>query len=264
MESVTLTQVPAWKDFKKWWIHKVDKSESKNFSQSTTYDHHPLISSAMNVGNCVIAVIDIKSMQYIYTSPNYAHFTGWKKEDFYKDGVHYAFSRLHPDDQPGVMAFSKLINNYFQKISPEERIYYQSFWDFRIQNNSGQYFKILQQDCALKYNNDGQIEELLVFVFKIDNIISSECQHLRMTNGHENLFYKYDHKNQVTIKLQLLTPREMEIVKLIAKSNSIKQIASKLNISVNTVKSHSTNIMQKLHVNDSIEMINLLRVWSFI
>ena len=47
-----------------------------------------------------------------------------------------------------------------------------------------------------------------------------------------------------------LSPREMEILSLITKGMSNKQIARKLGISHQTVKNHMTSILRKLSVND--------------
>jgi NarL family two-component system response regulator LiaR len=48
----------------------------------------------------------------------------------------------------------------------------------------------------------------------------------------------------------LLTEREMEVLKLIAKGYSNEKIAEKLVISVGTVKGHVSNILSKLHLVD--------------
>jgi DNA-binding NarL/FixJ family response regulator len=47
-----------------------------------------------------------------------------------------------------------------------------------------------------------------------------------------------------------LSAREIEVLRLIAAGNANKQIASKLCIAEETVKSHVTNILAKLHAND--------------
>src|SRR3954470_9364055 len=47
-----------------------------------------------------------------------------------------------------------------------------------------------------------------------------------------------------------LTDREREILKLVAESNSTKEIAQKLGISVKTVDNHRTNLMRKLDLHD--------------
>lgn len=50
-----------------------------------------------------------------------------------------------------------------------------------------------------------------------------------------------------------LTPREMEILALIAEGETNKEIAAKLFISVNTVKVHISNIFQKIEVSSRTE-----------
>jgi DNA-binding NarL/FixJ family response regulator len=46
----------------------------------------------------------------------------------------------------------------------------------------------------------------------------------------------------------LLTPREREILQLIAEGRSNKEVASLLNLSVYTIETHRSNIMKKLHL----------------
>ena len=52
----------------------------------------------------------------------------------------------------------------------------------------------------------------------------------------------------------VLTPREEEIVKLIAEGQSSKEIAETLIISVKTVERHRANILQKLGMRDRLEL----------
>jgi DNA-binding NarL/FixJ family response regulator len=47
-----------------------------------------------------------------------------------------------------------------------------------------------------------------------------------------------------------LTARQYEVLKLIAEGHSTKQIARRLSISVKTVESHRTQIMQRLNIHD--------------
>jgi NarL family two-component system response regulator LiaR len=47
-----------------------------------------------------------------------------------------------------------------------------------------------------------------------------------------------------------LTPRELEVLKLIAQGLANKEIAEELTISEKTVKNHINNIFSKLHIND--------------
>jgi DNA-binding NarL/FixJ family response regulator len=53
---------------------------------------------------------------------------------------------------------------------------------------------------------------------------------------------------------EVLTPRELEIVKLIAEAHSSKEIARMLVISIKTVERHRANILEKLGMRDRVEL----------
>jgi DNA-binding NarL/FixJ family response regulator len=55
---------------------------------------------------------------------------------------------------------------------------------------------------------------------------------------------------------EILTIREKEILKSLAKGLRYKEIASKLNIGIETVRSHARNIYEKLQVQSRTEAIN--------
>src|ERR687896_2037819 len=57
-----------------------------------------------------------------------------------------------------------------------------------------------------------------------------------------------------TAAADILTPRELEILKLIAEAHTSKQIAEMLVISVKTVERHRANILEKLGMRDRVEL----------
>jgi DNA-binding NarL/FixJ family response regulator len=52
-----------------------------------------------------------------------------------------------------------------------------------------------------------------------------------------------------------LTPREREIIQLLAEGHRNKKIAQELGISVKTVETHRTSVMRKLGVNSIVELV---------
>jgi DNA-binding NarL/FixJ family response regulator len=52
-----------------------------------------------------------------------------------------------------------------------------------------------------------------------------------------------------------LTPRELEVVKLIAEAFTNRQIAQTLNLSEKTVESHRANVLSKLEMRDRVELV---------
>ena len=55
-------------------------------------------------------------------------------------------------------------------------------------------------------------------------------------------------------QFDVLTPRELEVLKLIAEANTSKEIADKLFISIKTVDRHRQNILDKLGMRDRVEL----------
>jgi DNA-binding NarL/FixJ family response regulator len=55
-------------------------------------------------------------------------------------------------------------------------------------------------------------------------------------------------------QFDVLTPRELQVVKLIAEARSSKEIAQELVISLKTVERHRQNILDKLGMSDRVEL----------
>jgi len=54
---------------------------------------------------------------------------------------------------------------------------------------------------------------------------------------------------------ELLTPREREILQLLAEGKTNKEVATSLNISIYTAETHRGNILQKLNLHSSAELV---------
>ncbi|GBF33844.1 two-component response regulator [Desulfocucumis palustris] len=64
-----------------------------------------------------------------------------------------------------------------------------------------------------------------------------------------------DYKGCLNEKNEMLTKREMEILQLMVKNNSNREIATKLFISEPTVKTHVSSILRKLGLNNRAQVI---------
>ena len=62
-------------------------------------------------------------------------------------------------------------------------------------------------------------------------------------------------ERQEQLPTPVLTTRELEVLKLVAKGMSNKEVAEQLFISENTVKNHVRNILEKLHLHSRMEAV---------
>lgn len=115
---------------------------------------------------------------------------------------------------------------------------------------------IFQALCAgasgylLKNTALQQVEDRLLEVLQGGSVMSPHVA--RMVIGHFNPHLDNDN----VVDSERLTPREIEIVSMLQKGDSYKQVADKFFISVDTVKFHIRNIYGKLQINSRAELIN--------
>lgn len=58
--------------------------------------------------------------------------------------------------------------------------------------------------------------------------------------------------------LETLTPREMEVAKLLSEGKSNKDVARTLDISVRTVETHRAHVLSKLNIRSTTQLVRLL------
>jgi DNA-binding NarL/FixJ family response regulator len=65
----------------------------------------------------------------------------------------------------------------------------------------------------------------------------------------------FRHKTVAKPELQALSPRQEEILRLLAQGHVVKEIAEKMNVTTETVRSYLKLIYQKLHVHSRTEAV---------
>jgi DNA-binding NarL/FixJ family response regulator len=71
----------------------------------------------------------------------------------------------------------------------------------------------------------------------------------------KGIIKKTKSESRLLNKVPTLTNREIEIIKLVAEGFLNKEIANKLYISIRTVDSHKKNIMQKLKLKSTVDLV---------
>ena len=61
--------------------------------------------------------------------------------------------------------------------------------------------------------------------------------------------------SQITVAGNHLTPREREVVQLLADGKTAKEVATSLGLSVKTIETHRSNVMRKLQIHSVSELV---------
>lgn len=104
---------------------------------------------------------------------------------------------------------------------------------------------------VLKNIKKDSLIEAINAVYKGEQYLSSEASLALLKPNAEEIIYQPKQKSSDN----LLSPREIEIVKLIADGLSNPEIGKKLFISDKTVKAHRENIMKKLDVHNAAGLV---------
>ena len=75
------------------------------------------------------------------------------------------------------------------------------------------------------------------------------------------LLRQRDGREDTNRLLDVLTPREREVLACLAEGAGRNQVAEQLNLRANTVRTHLQNIMTKLGVHSALEAVALTRGW---
>lgn len=94
-----------------------------------------------------------------------------------------------------------------------------------------------------------ELEDRMLEVMRGGSVMSPQVARLVFEHFHPTL------DKAESTRTEQLTPREIEIVTLLQRGASTKQVAQDLFISVDTVKYHVRNIYAKLQVNSRAELI---------
>lgn len=212
-----------------------------------------------------IFVIEYGTWSYLYCSSNLRDITGYGAEEALKYGPEFTLSHIHTDDLLIQEKAHHLSVELFTKLPAAEKNSYKFAFTFRHQNPDGKEIRILQNSIFLKWDKEGRPLVKLILAtdisaYKQHNEIVFFVSRLNAYGKNELVFQK----NLTSGQDRILSPREIEIVSLIAADQSAEEIGASLGISVNTVKNHKKGIMKKLGCKNRSQVIGLARLYGLL
>lgn len=67
--------------------------------------------------------------------------------------------------------------------------------------------------------------------------------------------FRFRHAPNGQTRARVLTRRELEVLKMIAEGNSVREVAHQLGLSVKTVDTHKFNLMRKLGIHNKVQLV---------
>ncbi len=232
-------------------ISKSDKPDSRDLVKEKTN----LMDFSLPFGTCIL---DYSTRKYIYLSNHSSEIIGNPRELYVEGGLDFHNSIWHPDDK--VIFATQIfrdIKQFWSKIEPMDFPNYRFSFNYRFFQGDDRISHLCQYNTYLEPQNGIPLLNLVVFSdisdFKTDNIMILTISKYMKGFGYIKVFSKSYNPKQKS----KLSVRETEILRLSLEGMSNKLIADKLFISLNTVKHHKQNMMEKTCAKNILDLINL-------
>lgn len=216
-----------------------------------------LVSSVCTAGPSYYYTINFNNFCIEYISENVEHMLNVNRSQF---TIQELISRIHPDDIYYVIRAEDIaINTFRHCLKPEDAFKYKMSFCFRLRTGKDEYKLFLHQALILGTDEEGHFLRALNIHTNISHLTTVNNDKMYLTNIEDSVdFYEIDIHPHIEKehKSTIYSRRELEIIRLISKGFHNQDIAKILFISLNTVKNHRKNIMQKSGVNNSSELIS--------
>jgi len=215
-----------------------------------------LVATIFNAGEHYFFILNFFGIQIEYIHPTVEEILGCKPEDF---SFEFIFAKMHPEDATQIqLKESAAIEFFYNRIPPEKIPFYKSSYTFRISDSKGGWKHILHQSIALQTTEEGRIHHVLSVHTDISFLNPLPDNRISFIGIQgEPSFYALSTHPDTILEPEAdirISSREKEIVRLLAKGLSSKQIAIQLEISKNTVNTHRRNLLRRTGMKNTLEL----------
>jgi len=207
-------------------------------------------------------ITNTQNLSFEYISKNMQSCLGINEHDLKEKGMRFFWNKIHPEDLDlWLTALKELMSFTMKEIPFKDRRKMNYTWNYRIKNFNDNFVNIIQNTTPLEFNQEGKpiigLAHYTVINASIPMSICASAKILNANNEYETLYF-----NNFSQKLlpDGLSNRERDIIRLLIIGRSSKQIAEKLNISFHTVNTHRRNILKKLNISSTGELVGMLKM----
>jgi DNA-binding CsgD family transcriptional regulator len=207
--------------------------------------------------NQAIRILDTSTMKYLYISESNYNLTGYTPKEIAVGGLKVAYKIMPLVDTLRLVKAIFKVKTALKKFTEEEKMRARFSFDARFFCKDGTRKKVLQNCHILQLNHSGDPLILLfastdISDYKSDTRMNYSLSMYDPGNGFTSIL-----KDSFTEDDCPLSQRELEVLNQTASGFSTKEIADKLTLSLETVKTHRRNMLQKVKAKNTVEMVRM-------
>lgn len=203
-------------------------------------------------------LINFSTKNLLFTTQNQERCTGFSNSKLLEGGLDFLLSRIHDKERELVIESITTIFDKIQTIRKEEIMQVGFQLNYRWLHSNGSYLNIINNFMPLEIEGN----EIPYLWFAQSRVIGENevlpikaiCRRLNTNKNYDTLL---DLNMVEYFFMENFTNRENEIISLLSEGCKSKEIADRLHISFDTVKTHRKNIRGKFRNEDLIDLLNI-------
>ncbi|GAB1308711.1 hypothetical protein KH5_13940 [Urechidicola sp. KH5] len=212
------------------------------------------------------SVTNTRDLSFHYISKNVFSILGYTQQEIVDGGMRFFWSKIHPEDiDIWLKTLADLMQFTMNEIAVEDRRNMTYVWNYRMINSNGAYVNIVQNTTPLEFDEHDKpiigLAHYTVLHGEVPMPITASAKLMNEQNEYETVYFNNFSQRLLT---DGLSNRERDVIRLLALDYTSKEISSKLNISSNTVDTHRRNILKKLKVSSTGELVGLIKSYQLI
>ncbi len=195
-------------------------------------------------------IVRTKDIHLSYISPEVEHITGYTQSEWYPELLR---GSIHPEDRSIIDKAIREAYNIGQQVDKKLDSSFVFKLNYRIKRKDGEYIPVLRYSSLLKKDKTGKMLYYKTIITDLSGIKKDNTIDVKFY--HKNKIIYSLNNNKKLLRKELLSKRENEIVYYMFNNVTSEEIAEKLCLSKHTVDTHRRNILKKLEIKNTMDLI---------
>lgn len=243
------------------------KEYSSQLKKNVPYDvseQFQKLASVFSPGMSYYYIMNLENLALEYISPEVKRITGIPQDEA---SIQKLLGTALSEEIGFLVKKELVIKDFYSRfLSPEDLTKYKIVYTYKMKDRKGNHRHILHQAVALSISDCGNAQHVIS--------IHTDVSHLNLPNNQNVSFISLSNKKSyynVNIEeglfnpaavasnrkllSRILSPREKEILDLLAKGHNAEKISEMLHLSFNTVRTHRKNMLKKTDCSNTTELV---------
>jgi DNA-binding CsgD family transcriptional regulator len=208
----------------------------------------------------IIGIFNFDKIGYEYITKNVKYIFGYEAEEYINGGLNFNFSKINPVHADIIASnVFPMYLEYCVKYASQGEIKKLRFsYEYKVNCKSGKALWCLHQSTIIEVDQDGYPLLDLFIITDINELKKDDLINFTIAKKDDQDYFETIHTaTYQTRDISLLSAREMQVLQLLCEGKSTPKIALILHLSEHTVKTHRKNIMQKMEVKNTMDIMKI-------